>query len=83
MNNCICAERGFDEVKDAEIIRKIMEQSARAVGTYGFVRLQERFWPMPPSYYIGCGSQILTTPIPDLCVYIHTGRAQDRFMLAV
>eukprot|EP01043_Picozoa_sp_COSAG02_P006733 COSAG02_NODE_194_length_29788_cov_20.044090_19_plen_52_part_00 len=51
MNNCICAERGFDEVEDAEIIRKIMVQSARAVETYGFVRLRF-FWPIPPRYYV-------------------------------
>lgn len=36
MNNCICAERGFDQVKDAEIIGKIMEKSAAAVGAFEF-----------------------------------------------
>ena len=33
MNNCLCAERGFS---DPEIIQKIMEKSALAVGSYGF-----------------------------------------------
>ena len=33
MNNCICAERGFT---DPELIRKIMEKSAAAVGEYQF-----------------------------------------------